>query len=82
MKHADEVEEEERKKQLIEDWKKANGITEGQLGNVKDGDKDDSWMGVLKRIVTQPAAWVFLTVLTISPYGVDIVKAILDFCAK
>lgn len=85
MAHAETVEAEEEKKKLIEDWKAANGITDDDLKQDSKGDgdkKENSWSDVIKKIVTQPGMWIFLTILTISPYGVDIVKAILQFFAK
>ena len=39
-------------------------------------------MDVLKTVLVKPGIWVFGTVLVISPYGVDIVKSILDFFTK
>jgi hypothetical protein len=81
MKHAEDVEREEEKKKLIEEWKTANGITDD---DVKDQDDAESisWTGIFKKLLVQPGIWIFLTILTISPYGVDIVKAILQFCSK
>ena len=84
MAHAEIVEAEEAKKKLIEDWKAANGITDDDLKQDSKGDsdkKENSWSSVIKKIVTQPGMWIFLTILAISPYGVDIVKAILQFFA-
>lgn len=85
MAHAEMVEAEEAKKKLIEDWKAANGITDDDLKQDSKGDgdkKQNSWSDVIKKIVIQPGMWIFLTILTISPYGVDIVNAILQFFAK
>jgi len=81
MKHADTVAREEEKKHLIEEWKAANGITDDDRDGVDDSDQL-SWTGIFKKLLVQPGLWIFLTILTISPYGVDIVKAILQFCAK
>lgn len=83
MAHTLEVEQEEAKKKLIEDWKAANGITDETLQKDKDASEydDATWLVVLKKLIVQPGVWIFLTVLAISPYGVDIIKAILNFFA-
>lgn len=77
MAHTNEVEQEEAKKKLIEDWKAANGISDDDLA--KDKDHDNPWFGILKKVIVQPGVWIFLTVLAISPYGVDIIKTIFNF---
>lgn len=80
MAYANEIEAEEAKQKLIEDWKAANGITDEDLSS--KSKEEDSWIGILKKIIVQPGMWIFLTILTISPYGVDIVKAVLEFFSK
>lgn len=80
MAHAEDIEQAKEKEQLIEEWKRANGITDESLA--KDAADGQGWLGFLKKLLVQPGLWVFLTILTISPYGVDIVKAILQFCQK
>lgn len=80
MAHANDVEREEAKKKLIEDWKTANGISDEDISKGKAKDSGP-WLETLKKLIVQPSVWIFLTVLTVSPYGVDIVKAILNFFA-
>ena len=81
-KHADDVEFEKQKAQIIASWKAANGLTDDKLKDKQEDKEEMSWMSVLKLVITKPAAWIFLSILVISPYGVDIVKAILQFCGK
>jgi len=90
MTHAEDVELKEMKRKLIEDWKKANGITDvPKKSDSKTTDDENekegsakSWLDVLKDILTKPGIWIFLTFLTISPYGVDIVKALIACFGK
>ena len=82
MAHANDIEQEEAKKKLIEDWKAANGITDDDLQKDKSpSSSEDTWLGTLRKLIVQPGLWIFLTILTISPYGVDIVKIFLNFFA-
>ena len=81
MKHADDVELQKQKEQLIEEWKKANGY-DNHTTSVEESSEDSSelsWSGVIKKVLTQPGIWILGIVMTISPYGVDIVKALLEF---
>ena len=83
MKHADEVEYENRKEQIIQQWKKENGIKVDD--EPKDSDEmtsSDSWLDVVKKLLLKPGIWIFGTVLVISPYGVDILKTLLEFFSK
>jgi len=82
MAHAEVVEAEETKKKLIDDWKAANGISDDDLKQDQKDSSESTWSDILKRIIAQPGMWIFLTILTISPYGVDIVKALLQFFSK
>jgi len=77
MTHAVDIEKQKQTEQLIEEWKQANGITDD------DSDKDNvSWSNVFKTMLSSPGLWVFLIVLVISPYGLDIVKILLEFFSK
>ena len=83
FKHANDVEFEKQKEEIIQSWKEANGIKDDKKKDTTDEhEHEQSWMGVLKTILVKPAAWIFLSILVLSPYGVDIVKAILEFCGK
>lgn len=74
MTHALEVEEEEKNKALIEKWKKENGIVDKG-----EEDTDTSWIGIIKVMLTKPYIYIVTGLLAISPYGVEIVKVLLDF---
>ena len=41
-----------------------------------------SVVDVLKTVLVKPYAWVFGSILVFSPYGVQIVNAILNFFSK
>ena len=78
MRHANEVEEEKEHQKIIEQWKEANGITDKNA----DDDSADSWASVIRKILLKPYPYAVLGVLVISPYGVDIVKMLLETFAK
>ena len=78
MRHANEVEEEKEHQKIIEQWKEANGIADKN----EDDDSADSWASVIRKILLKPYPYVVLGVLVISPYGVDIVKMLLETFAK
>ena len=70
---------------MIKKWAEENGFDPEQLEDDDDDKKDKdeiSWQTVIKNILMSPGIWVLGIVMTISPYGVDIVKAILEFCSK
>lgn len=71
------VEEEEKNKQLIEEWKKANGITEPKAEHAPE-----TWTDVVKSILVKPYIYVVGCLLVISPYGVEIVKLLIDHFGK
>ena len=80
MKLVNDVEEQKKQEEIINAWKEANGY--------KDSDKrnaDPSKMSLydaIKTILVKPWAWVFGAILVFSPYGVQIVDAILNFFQK
>ena len=80
MKLANDVEEQKKQEEIINAWKEANGYTE------KPKDVEDnshmSLYDVLKTILVKPYAWAFGSILVFSPYGVQIVNAILNFFGK
>lgn len=83
MKHAEEIDYQKRKEQIIKQWKAENGIKSDDAS--KDSDEttsSDSWMDVVKKLLLKPGIWIFGTVLVISPYGVDILKTLLEFFSK
>lgn len=72
MKHATEVEEEEKNRKLIEDWKAANGIVDK-----KDEEASDGWIVFLKQLLLKPYVYVVASILAISPYGIEIIRMII-----
>lgn len=79
LKLADEIEEHKKQEEIIEAWKKANGY----IDNKNDKSADQlSILDTLKTILIKPYAWIFASILVFSPYGVDIVKAVLNFFSK
>lgn len=80
MRHALDVEEQKKQEEIINDWKEANGYKDP-----KDSQANSSSVtiiGVVKTILVKPWAWLFGSVLVFSPYGVQIVNALLDFYSK
>ena len=73
MKHATEVEEEEKNRKLIEDWKAANGIVDK-----KDEEAEDGWTRFLKQLLLKPYVYVVASILAISPYGIEIIRMIIQ----
>lgn len=76
MKHANDIEKEQREKELIENYITTSGIKIDN--NVKD-TVDMSWQTVIKEILLKPYVYVVFCLITISPYGVDILKTLLNF---
>ena len=73
MKHANEVEEEEKNRKLIEDWKAANGIVDK-----KDEEAEDGWTRFLKQLLLKPYVYVVASILAISPYSIEIIRMIMQ----
>ena len=79
MKFANEAEEEKKQEEIINAWKEANGWKEPN----KEADPSSlSIIGAIKTILVKPWAWIFGCILVFSPYGVQIVNAILQFFSK
>lgn len=77
MKVANEIEEAEKNKKIIEEYKKAHGIAGDE---VPQGAAFQ--YGVVKSILMKPYVWMFGSVAVFSPFLSDIVKQILDFFSK
>lgn len=82
MKHANEEEELKKQQQIIEQWKKEHGFKEEKFKKQEIDPSHLSLFGMLKTILVKPYAWLFGIVLVFSPYGVQIVEAILKFFDK
>ncbi len=77
MKVANDIEEAEKNKKIIEEYKKAHGIAGDE---VPQGAAFQ--YGVVKSILMKPYVWMFGSVAVFSPFLSDIVKQILDFFSK
>lgn len=76
MKHAIQVEQKEKDQEIIERYKEQMGIKNDE--NVES----KSWNEVLKIMLTKPYIYIVGSILIFSPYGVEILKTILNFCSK
>lgn len=77
MKVATDIEEAEKNKKIIEEYKKAHGIVgddvpQGQIYQY----------GIVKSILMKPYVWLFGSVAVFSPFLSDIVKQFLEFFSK
>lgn len=81
MKLANDVEEQKKQEEIINAWKEANGYKEPSSKS-SDEPADHSIYGTIKTILVKPYAWIFGSILVFSPYGVQIVNAILNFFSK
>ena len=80
MKLANEVEEQKKREEIINAWKDANGYKEPE--KTQEQPSNMSIYDIIKTILVKPYAWVFGSILVFSPYGVQIVNAILSFFSK
>ena len=76
MKHANDVEEEEKNRKLIEDWKAANGIVDKKAEEAEEAA--DGWTVFLKQLLLKPYVYVVASILAISPYGIEIIRMIMQ----
>ena len=81
MKYVDDVEQQKHQEEIIDAWKKANGITDVPKQETVDV-KQLSIKDTVKMILLKPFVWIFGTVIAFSPYGVDMLTAILKFFSK
>lgn len=81
MKVANEIEQQKHKEEIINAWKEANGIKdEPQQANVNV--QQLSIVDTTKMILLKPYVWLFGTIVAFSPYGVDMLNAILKFFSR
>ena len=73
MKHANDVEEEEKNRKLIDEWKAANGIVDKKTTE----EADDGWIRFLKQLLLKPYVYIVASILAISPYGLEIIRMII-----
>lgn len=89
MKHALQVEQEQHDKELLESYmekfgikQKADESTYGSNLAQDDSQQPMPWLDVIKQLVLKPYIYVVLCLVTVSPYGVDIIKTIMSFVTK
>ena len=88
MKHAKDVEEEEKWKEKLSEYKQKMGITDDN--DSKNTQKTDetsiqtniSMLDTIKQICLKPYVWIFGSVLVFSPYGTEILKTLIQFWGK
>lgn len=85
MKHANEVEEEEKWQAKLAEYKQKMGITEDTESKNESKNKETgknlniSIVDTIKQIFLKPYAWIFASILVFSPYGTEILKLIFQF---
>ena len=88
MKHANDVEEEEKWKEKLSEYKQKMGITDdNDSKNTQKTDEtsiqtDISMLDTIKQICLKPYVWIFGSVLVFSPYGMEILKTLIQFWGK
>ena len=88
MKHANDVEEEEKWKEKLSEYKHKMGITDdNDSKNTQKSDENSiqtniSILDTIKQICLKPYAWIFASVLVFSPYGIEILKTLIQFFGK
>ena len=75
MKHANDIEEEEKQKEIIEKYKEKMGIKDDQTKN--SGSK--SWTDTLKDALQKPYIYFAIAFMVFSPYLSNILKMIFDY---
>ena len=80
MNVANDIEEQNKREEIINEWKKQSGYKEPehQAGEKKPEEKaaDMTVKQIVKTLVLKPWVWIWLSVLAFSPYGVDMMNAI------
>lgn len=82
MKLANEVEEQKHQEEIINAWKEANGIKDLPAQQANVDVKSMNIYDTIKMILLKPYVWIFSTVIAFSPYGVDMLNAILKFLSR
>ena len=77
MAHAVDVEQEKHDRQILEQYKEQLGLNNKAATSV-----EKTWSDVFKEVLSQPYIYVIGCLLAISPYGVEIIKTILEFFEK
>ncbi len=85
MRHAKDVEEEEKWKEKLSEYKQKMGISEENDPKNVDGNKETtnlSLIDTIKQILLKPYSWIFASILVFSPYGTEILKLIFQYFGK
>lgn len=82
MKLANDVEEQKHKEEIINAWKEANGIKDAPQQSQEVDTTKLSVADTIKMVVLKPYCWIFGTIVAFSPYGVDMLNAILKFLSR
>ena len=78
MRHANKVEEEAEREEIIRKWKEANGIFDDN----KAKDDEKTWTQLAKELVLKPYVWIVVSLLVIAPNGVQIIQMLMDKFGK
>ena len=82
MKHANDIEQQEHEKQIIDKYLESIGFEDSQTIQQINEQTELSWTNVLKQALIKPYIYVVACLLVISPYGVEITKLLLQFFGK
>ena len=88
MKHANDVEEEEKWKEKLSEYKKKMGITDDNdqknMQKLEESSSQTSlsMLDTIKQICLKPYVWIFGSVLVFSPYGMEILKTLIQCFGK
>ena len=77
MAHAVDVEQEKHDRQILEQYKEQLGLNNKVATSV-----EKTWSDVFKEVLSKPYIYMLGCLLAISPYGVEIIKTILEFFEK
>lgn len=82
MKHAEKAEQEQHDKELVKRY--LGNIDHAAINESEECDENVpfNWSDLLKTLLLKPYIYVTICVLTISPYGVDIIKTLCQYFAK
>ena len=78
MKHTEEFEQQKHEKEIIDDYLEKLGVDVHH----KQTPDTQSWLDTIKSLLLKPHLWVTLSVMFVSPHGVEIAKALCEFFAK
>src|SRR5574344_1102089 len=80
MKYVTVTEQHEHEQEIIDEYKKANGLIDADEGKKASGSS--TMTDSIFKMLASPYPWIAICVSVFSPFAVDIVKALLAFFAK